>query len=147
MKQMPQIQKVMTAMPHTIGRDIPIKKALELMREYNVRHLPVQDAGKLVGVLTDRDLKFASSFEGTTPLSVEEVMSTDPYTIPPEAPLDQVVFEMSEHKYGSAIVQQQNGKVVGIFTAVDGLRVLGEMLGHFYSGSQVDANRQKGTLL
>ncbi len=128
MKQMPTIQKFMTAMPHTVGKDIPIKKALELMREHQIRHLPVQEAGKLVGVLTDRDLKLAASFEGAYKLAVDEVMTSDPYTVRPEAPLDQVVLEMAEHKYGCAIVQQENGKVVGIFTSIDALRVLGETL-------------------
>ncbi len=135
MKQMPMIQKVMTSMPHTIGDDIPIKKALEQMREYNIRHLPVQKAGKLVGVVTDRDLKLAASFSGSADLSVEDVMTPDPYAVVPEAALDQVAFEMAEKKYGCAIVQQSNGKVVGIFTAVDAMRVLGEVLNSFYRAS------------
>lgn len=132
MKQMPQIQKVMTPMPHTIGKDIPIETAFSLMREHRIRHLPVQDGGKLLGVLTDRDLKLASSFADSKGLTVEEVMTPDPYTVAPDAPLDRVVLEMSEHKYGCAIIQQGNGKVVGIFTSVDALRVLGETLHAFY---------------
>ena len=128
MKRMPQIQKHMTPMPHTIGVDIPLKEALGMMREYNIRHLPVQSAGHLVGVLTDRDVKLASSFKGSSDFKVEEVMSPDPYTVAPEVPLDHVVMEMASHKYGCAIVRQNNGKIVGIFTAVDGLRVLGEFL-------------------
>jgi acetoin utilization protein AcuB len=132
MKQMPQIQKVMTTMPHTVGKDIPIKTALGMMREYRIRHLPVQDGGKLMGVLTDRDLKLAASMSGAKVLKVEDVMTPEPYTVAPETYLDLVVLEMAEKKYGCAIVQQQNGKVVGIFTAVDGLRVLGETLEAFY---------------
>jgi acetoin utilization protein AcuB len=132
MKQMPQIQKFMTAMPQTIGLDIPVKTALNIMREHRIRHLPVQDGGKLVGILTDRDLKLATSFGDPNELKVAEVMTSDPYTVSPEAPLDQVVLEMAEHKYGAAIIQQANGKVIGIFTAVDGLRVLGEQLESFY---------------
>ncbi len=132
MKQMPQIQKFMTPMPHTIGRDIPIKTALAMMREHKIRHLPVQDGGKLVGMITDRDVKLASGFTGAGELTVEEVMTTDPYTVSPETPFDRVVLEMAEHKYGSAIIQQENGKIVGIFTAVDALRVLGETLEAFY---------------
>jgi CBS domain-containing protein len=128
MKQIPQVQKFMTPMPHTVGFDIPLKDAMGMMREYNVRHLPVQDAGQLVGILTDRDIKLASSFKGSSDFKVEEVMSTEPYTVSPDVPLDRVVSEMAAHKYGCAIVKQTNGKVVGIFTAVDGLRVLGELL-------------------
>jgi acetoin utilization protein AcuB len=132
MKQMPQIQKFMTTMPHTIGKDIPLDTALNMMREHRIRHLPVQEGGKLIGVLTDRDLKLATSFADAKGLKVEEVMTPDPFTAAPDAPLDQVVLEMAEHKYGCAIILQGNGKVVGIFTAVDGLRVLGETLGSFF---------------
>jgi acetoin utilization protein AcuB len=128
MKQMPQIQKVMTAMPHSVRKDLPIKDALGMMREHHIRHLPVQEGGKLVGVITDRDVKLASGFNDSIGLTVEEVMSPEPYTAVPETPLDHVVREMAAHKYGCAIIQQKNGKVVGIFTATDGMRAFGELL-------------------
>jgi acetoin utilization protein AcuB len=128
MKQMPQIQKFMTAMPHTVGRDIPLKTALSMMREHHIRHLPVQDGGKLVGILTDRDVKLASSFADAQGLNVEEVMTPDVYKVKPEAALDAVVTEMAEHKYGCAVIEQGNGKVVGIFTSIDAMRVLAETL-------------------
>lgn len=132
MKQMPKIDKVMTPMPHTIGKDISIKKAMELMREYRIRHLPVQEEGKLVGIITDRDIKLASSFQGQDDLTVEDVMTPDPYAVPPQTPLDSVAEEMAEHKYGSVIVRQENGKVVGIFTAVDGFRFLSNIMREHY---------------
>ena len=132
MKQMPQIQKVMTPMPHTVGKDIPLKTAMSLMREHRIRHLPVQESGRLVGILTDRDIKLAAAFADGNALKVEDVMSPEPYTAAPDTPLDHVVSEMAEHKYGCAIVQQGNGKVVGIFTAVDGMRVLTDTLHQFY---------------
>lgn len=118
----------MTAIPETINKDISIKIAYEKMKEGNFRHLPVQSAGNLVGILTDRDIKLAMTFETTQDLTVEDVMTQDPYTVSPDDELDKIVLEMAEHKYGSAVVQQSNGKVVGIFTATDGLRVLGEIL-------------------
>lgn len=132
MKQMPQIQKFMTPMPHMIGRDIPLKTALSTMREHRIRHLPVLDGGKLVGVLTDRDVKLASGFGDASTLKVEDIMTADPFTVNPEATLDYVTVAMAEHKYGCTIVQQENGKVVGIFTAIDALRVLSEQLSAFY---------------
>ncbi len=132
MKQIPKIEKYMTAMPQTIGKDIPIERAFDLMRTHRIRHLPVQEAGKLVGVLTDRDIKLASSFANSTSMCVEDVMTPEPYTVKPQTPIDTVVMEMAEHKYGCAIVVQENGKVVGIFTAVDGLRVLSEILQQNY---------------
>ena len=105
-----------------------IKTALGMMREHHIRHLPVEDSGTLVGLISDRDIKLASSFDHSTELTVEDVMTPDPYTIAPHTPVDDVVLNMAEHKYGCAIVKQSNGKVVGVFTATDGLRVLGEVL-------------------
>ena len=128
MKQMPKIEKYMTPMPHTIQIYTPIEIAVDTMREYRIRHLPVHDDGKLVGILTDRDIKLAVSLDSTADFRVEDVMTPDPYTVTPQTPLDHVVFEMAEHKYGCAVVRQGNGKVVGIFTATDALRVLGETL-------------------
>jgi len=135
---MPQIHKFMTPMPHTVGDTIPLQKAFSMMREFRIRHLPVLMNGKLVGILTDRDLKLATSFKSEGELKVEEVMTPDPYSVMPEAPVDQVVLEMAEKKYGCAVVQQANGKVVGIFTANDGLRVLGEQLASFYKHNALD---------
>ena len=128
MKQMPKIEKFMTPMPHTINPGMPLKEAMEMMREHRIRHLPVLFAGKLMGVITDRDIKLASSFGQASALKVDDVLTPDPYAVPPQKSLNEVVFEMAEHKYGCAIVKQENGKVVGIFTATDGLRVLGETL-------------------
>lgn len=132
MKTSPRIQKYMTPMPHTIGKGLPINMALSLMRKYNIRHLPVQDGGHLVGVVTDRDIKLASSFLGASELKVEEVMTQDPYAVSPDSLLEEVATEMADHKYGCAIVEQKNGKIVGIFTDNDALRVLGSLVKENY---------------
>jgi acetoin utilization protein AcuB len=132
MKNMPLIQKYMTAMPHSIRRDSPIGNAVSMMRENQIRHLPVLEGGHLLGVVTDRDVKLASSFEGAERLTAEDVMTPDPYTVSPDTPAADVAREMAARKYGCAIVRQDNGKVVGIFTAVDGMRVLGEILDSNY---------------
>ena len=98
------------------------------MKTHRIRHLPVLSGGKLLGVLTDRDIRLIESLDSRAwSLPVSEAMSEEPYTVEPDAPLDQVVEEMAEHKYGSAIVVQ-NHKVVGIFTTVDACRALSELL-------------------
>jgi acetoin utilization protein AcuB len=134
MKQIPKIEKHMTPMPHTINPDMPIQVAAQMMRDHACRHLPVLEGGRLVGVLSDRDVKLAGAFAGPGELTVADVMASDPYTVRPGASLDEVVLEMAEHRYGCALIRQDNGKVVGIFTATDGLRVLGETLkGRFHA--------------
>jgi acetoin utilization protein AcuB len=128
-KPIPTIQKYMTTTPHTIGSEQTIAKAASLMSEHHIRHLPVLHGGRLLGVLSDRDVKLIESFRDVdaTKTSVEEAMTELPYTVEPETPLDQVVRSMAEKKFGSAVVVQ-NQKVVGIFTTVDACEALSELL-------------------
>jgi acetoin utilization protein AcuB len=129
MKAMPKVDKFMTTSPHTIGIDQPLAQAHTMMHKYNIRHLPVLDGGKLVGVLTDRDLHLVETLKDVDPaaVTVEEAMTPGPYSISPQAPLDEVAAEMAEHKYGCAVVLDHN-HVVGVLTTVDLARVLAETL-------------------
>jgi acetoin utilization protein AcuB len=128
-KPIPSIQKYMTTTPHTIGNDQSIAKAASIMSEHHIRHLPVLRGGQLLGVLSDRDIKLIESFRdvdaGKT--CVDEAMTERPYTVGPDAPLDEVVQTMAAKKFGSAVVVQ-NHKVVGIFTTVDACQALSELL-------------------
>lgn len=128
-KAIPTIQKYMTTSPHSIGIEQPIAHAHKLMSEHRIRHLPVLAGGKLVGMVTARDLALIESFDEIDPhtTNVEDAMSGNVYSVSPDAGLDEVVMEMAEKKYGSAVVLQ-NGHVVGMFTTVDVCRALGELL-------------------
>jgi|GEM_PF-880191 len=122
------VDKFMTHSPHTVNSGLPIKTAAELMKKYGVRHLPVQLAGHLVGVITDRDIKFASSFDKEGQMLVDDIMTPDPYFVLPGTSLGEVVEKMATNRYGCTVIQQKDGRVVGIFTAIDGLRAIGESL-------------------
>jgi len=128
-KPIPSIQKYMTTTPHSIRGEETLATAAKMMHEHGIRHLPVVDSGMLLGILTDRDLKFVSSFRDVDPttLTVEEAMTEDPYTVHPDTPLDEVAKTMASDKFGSAIVVQ-NEHVVGIFTTADACRALSELL-------------------
>jgi acetoin utilization protein AcuB len=128
-KPIPTIQKYMTTTPHSIGSEQTIAKASAVMSEHHIRHLPVLHGGRLLGILTDRDIKLIESFRDvqSEKVSVQEAMTEQPYTVDPETPLDQVVQTMAEKKYGSAVVVQ-NHKVVGIFTTVDACQALADLL-------------------
>lgn len=128
-KTIPQISKYMTTQPHTIGAEQTLAKAEVLMREFQIRHLPVLHGGKYVGILTDRDLKLVESFKDVdaTKITVDEAYSPDPYSVSPEAPLDEVCREMASHKY-SCVLVVDNKKLVGIFTWVDALTAMSELL-------------------
>jgi len=128
-KPIPHISKYMTTTPRTGGRKLTLAAAEKLMSESGIRHLPIVEGEELLGVLTQRDLRFAASLVGVDPetQTVDGAMLDAPYTVSPETPLDEVVTTMAEHKYGSAIVVQ-NKHVVGVFTTVDVCRALSELL-------------------
>jgi acetoin utilization protein AcuB len=128
-KPIPKISKYMTTTPHTIGFDQPLGAAHRLMREHHFRHLPVLQGGKLVGMLTERDLALIETLRDVDPekVTVEDAMTPAPYTASPEAPLDEVVSTMAEHRYGSAVIVDNN-HVVGVFTTVDALAAFADLL-------------------
>lgn len=123
------VGELMTRSPHTIGSDQKLAIAHKLMREHGLRHLPVLRAGRLVGVLTQRDLYFLETIAGVdiTIDTVTDAMSAEVYTVAPDVSLREVARTMAEHKYGCAVVLE-HGTVVGIFTATDALRHLGDAL-------------------
>jgi acetoin utilization protein AcuB len=128
-KSIPTIQKYMTTLPHSIGSDQTIATASLMMNDHRIRHLPVLRGGRLLGILTDRDIKLIETFRDVDPtkITVEEAMTEQPYSVSPEAPLDEVVETMAANKYGSAVIMQ-NQKVVGIFTTVDACEALAQLL-------------------
>jgi acetoin utilization protein AcuB len=128
-KPIPPISKYMTTTPRTAEGSMSLAAAAKLMAESGIRHLPVMDGEKLIGVLTDRDVNFVQSFSDVDAekLTIDGAMSEKPYTVPPDMPLDEVVATMAEMKYGSAVVVQ-NQHVVGVFTTVDVCRALSELL-------------------
>lgn len=129
MKAIPTVEKFMTYVPKSIGFDQTIAQASEFMRKLHLRHLPVLKGGKLVGILTDRDINLVLGFKDVdaATMTVEEAYTPDPYFTSPTAPLNEVVAQMAEKKYGCALVVD-NGKLVGIFTETDAYKALAELL-------------------
>jgi acetoin utilization protein AcuB len=129
MKAIPTVQKYMTTVPHTIGLEQTLEKAEKMMHAYAIRHLPVMQAGRLMGILTDRDIKLVESFKDVDPtkVTVEEAYTPQPFTITPNSHLDEVCAQMVQHKYGCVPVIDNN-KLVGIFTWVDALKALDQLL-------------------
>ena len=115
----------MTEAPHSIGADQTLETAHTMMRTHRIRHLPVLRAGKLVGLLSQRDLYLIETLREVDPrtLTVEEAMTQDAYAVSPRASLARVAKEMADKKYGCVVVMDQDD-VVGIFTSVDALRAL-----------------------
>ena len=120
------IADVMTPQPLTIGRDQKLVTAHKMMAENGVRHLPVLERGDLVGIVSQRDLYFVETIAGVDKFAdkVEDAMTTDARKFAPEAPLAEVARDMFVEKLGCAVIVERD-RVVGIFTAMDALRILG----------------------
>lgn len=123
------IAAYMTPDPHLVEAEASLPDALKIMWAHDVRHLPVTQEGALVGILSKRDVSLITPVVESPPaeVSVEDVMTEDPYVVTPSTPLGEVASVMAERKIGSAIVVE-GGKVVGVFTTVDALRALAAVL-------------------
>lgn len=128
-KVVPPISKYMTPTPHTVDRHTSLAQASTFMQQHSIRHLPVTDGDTLLGIITERDIRFAQSFRIVDPekVSVYGAMAEELYAVSPETPVDQVVSTMAQKKLGSAVIVQGK-QVVGLFTTVDVCRAFTELL-------------------
>ncbi len=132
------VADIMTPNPVTVMPRNAIRTAINLMREGGYRRLPVVDRGRLVGIITDRDLRRAAN----SPFVVREqwydnfildhievgsCMTPDPLTIEPSAPIADAVRLMRNHRIGGLPVVA-DGQLVGIITETDLLDFLIELL-------------------
>ena len=136
----------MTADPITVGPETSVMKASQMMKENNVRRLPVLDGdGKLVGIVSDRDLKEASPSKATTldvhelyyllsELKVKDIMSRKVYTIKPLDTVEKAAVIMLESKVTGLPVVEDGG-VVGILSEGDVFRVLTSITGIYRGGT------------
>jgi acetoin utilization protein AcuB len=125
----PTVQMYMARVLHVVEASDPLSKAEELMSTFGIRHLPVLQKEKVIGILSDRDVKLAGSIMGAeaAKLPVIDVCSQNPYMVEPNTPLSEVAAKMADKQYGSVLVLE-NKKLVGIFTTVDICRVLCDMI-------------------
>ena len=123
------IKNYMTPAVHTISAKRTMDEARTLMREHRIRHLPVTRGGRVVGMVTDRDLNLVETMRDAEARSipVSEAMTEDAYTVGPDATLAEVCGEMARRKYGSAVVLA-HGEAVGIFTTVDACAAVERLL-------------------
>lgn len=126
---MPTLSRYMTRNPVIIARTASMAEAHRLMREHRIRHLPVMDGARVVGVVSMRDLHLLETLPGIVPeeVPVEDAMSPEVFVASESAEIVDILDRMAEGRLGSVVVSEQ-GRVTGIFTTVDALRALAQIL-------------------
>uniref|UniRef100_A0A7C3RWI7 CBS domain-containing protein n=1 Tax=Dictyoglomus thermophilum TaxID=14 RepID=A0A7C3RWI7_DICTH len=129
----------MTKNPISVSPDTSILEAWKIMQESQVRRLLVMEKGKLVGIVTERDLRSVSPSQATSlsifeinylleKLKVKDAMTSNPITVDADAPIEEAALIMRDNKI-SALPVIENGEVIGIITESDIFKAFIEMLG------------------
>lgn len=133
----------------TVTRNTGVDDALRLMRDKNIRRLPVVDnQGKLIGIVSDKDLYLASPSPATSldifemryllaRLGVEKIMSSPVITVQPDTPLEEAARIMADRKIGGLPVLDEHDNLVGIITESDLFKIFVELLGARSHGVRV----------
>ncbi len=108
--------------------DDSIHQLKKKIKTVTYRHIPVVSKGEVVGILSDRDFKILQLIPEHQDVRIREIMHDDVYTVFEGSRMEEVAFEMSKRKIGSAIVKKASGEVEGIFTTTDALNALIEIL-------------------
>jgi acetoin utilization protein AcuB len=132
-----KIRDIMTTPPITVGLEMPVLEAQQLMATNRIRHLPVTDAGRLMGIVTDRDIRLNLPSPATSlsvwevnyllaRLTVESAMRRAVITVDPGREATEAAQIMLDHKIGALPVVDA-GALVGIVTETDMLRAFTTM--------------------
>ena len=133
------VEQWMTPAPKSVGSAVPVMEAMQLLRRGGYRRLPVVEGGRVVGIVTDRDLKEATPGATNTlsvyelnyllsKLTVREVMTSPVVTVSQDDPVEQASLLMEHHKI-SGLPVVSGERLVGILTISDLLRAFVAMLG------------------
>lgn len=136
------VAAAMSPDPFCLHPETTLLQVRELTAGRNVRHFPVtDDAGRLVGMVSDRDLRSALPSTALDPaaradglerlgrVSVESIMSRPPITLPPEATLDDALLLFDRHRIGALAIVDGEGRPAGILTVRDVLAAYRRLFG------------------
>ena len=141
------VREWMTSDVMTVDENTSMMKALHLMKENNIRRLPVMSRGSLVGIISDRDLKEASPSKATTldvhelyyllaEIKVKEIMTKNPMTVYADETVERAAVIMLEHKVSGLPVINKQKELVGIITQSDVFRAFVNITGIYNGGTQ-----------
>lgn len=142
----------MTANPYTIAYNAPISEVIELMRQKNLKRVPVVNGEKVVGILTHGDIQKVSPTKATTlsiyelnyllsKTKVSDAMTKNVITISPDALLEEAAVLMRENRISTLAVVKEN-KLVGIITESDIFDAFIDLLGSRETGTRIAIEAQ-----
>ncbi len=123
----PLIKAVMTPFPYSIELDSALADARQMMAEHRIRHLPVTQGRRLVGVVSERDVQRALDSAPGGDARVRDAYRSDVYAVQLGERLDAVLLRMAARHLGSAVVLKGD-RIAGIFTTTDACRCFAEFL-------------------
>ena len=134
------VRNWMSQLVITVDVNDSMMDATKKLKEHAIRMLPVMKKGKLVGIVTDRDLKRASASDATTlevhellyllsEIKVKELMSKDPITVPFDYTMEETAEVLLENKISGVPVVDNKGKIVGMITETDLFRAMMSLTG------------------
>ena len=139
-----RVRDAMTREVITLEPEASAVQALGLCREHGIRHLPVVENGRLVGLVSDRDLRDVSPPRGTGDeentlgwVRVRDIMSTNLVTIHTLDTIEHAARDIHAHKFNCLPVVAE-GELVGIITSSDMTRMLIELIGAHGAGSWIE---------
>jgi CBS domain-containing protein len=112
----------------TLNETDDLALADQMLRLGGIRHLPVVREGRLVGLLTHRDLLRSAAVRPAKTTLAQEVMTRDPIAVRPTTSLVHAARTMLEHKFGCLPVCEEDGTIVGIITEADFVRFAADMV-------------------
>lgn len=140
------IENVMSSPVVSVAHDMRLDDAYSLMQQRNIRHLPVVDGQAIAGVVTDSDLRLATSELSAQPFpasaSVADVMSQPPITVSPIDPVEEAARSMRMRKIGCLPVEV-DAELVGIVTGTDLLEALLRLTGATHASSRIEVRFRK----
>ncbi|AQU78933.1 MULTISPECIES: acetoin utilization AcuB family protein [Planococcus] len=138
------VEEIMKTDVHTLTSNQTVQDVMDLFKDKRIRHAPIVDDGKVVGIVTDRDLKDAVPSRFTVSpkgepykKKVTEIMTPNPVTAHPLDFVEEVAMIFYEQKIG-CIPVVSNQQLVGFLTETDLLYTFIELTGAHQPGSQIE---------
>ena len=122
----------------TIDRKTTIQEAISLMKKHSIRHLPVIEEGRLVGLVTEGDMRQVFVASLIEELSIDDVMIKDPITVKVDAEIDDAARVIHYNKIGGLPVVDEDQGLLGIITVADIMAAFIELMGVLKSSSRID---------